>query len=174
MPPRKRHWSDRAAAKARGLAHGYRSGLEEQNAKRIEEQGQEVVYEQHAMRYAVPMSFHRYKPDFIIPHNGIIVETKGVFDAKDRDKHLLVRAQYPTLDIRLVFSRGRQPITPGSKTTVAMWADRNNFKWAEKLIPLDWFQEEGPGLEAVVATIKAGPVNYQEVFSSVPRPRRRA
>lgn len=140
-------------ASVAGLRLGFRSGLEATNAKFLEAKGHVPIrFEELKVRYLVPQSFHTYTWDFTL-RNGIIVETKGVFDAKDRAKHLLVKAQYPELDIRLVFTRSKAPIAKGSKTTLADWCEKHGFKYADKLIPEAWLKEPGPGVgpEEVIA-----------------------
>lgn len=120
----------------------YRSGLEEKVAAQLKAAGLEVVYEdkEHVIRYTTPAEPHKYTPDFILP-NGIIVETKGIFDADDRKKHLLVRAQHPDKDIRFVFSNSNAKLYKGSPTTYAAWCNKNGFKYADKLIPVAWLKE---------------------------------
>jgi hypothetical protein len=71
----------------------------------------------------------------------MIIETKGLFSTEDRKKMKLVKAQHPTLDIRLVFSNARAKIAKGSPTTYAKWAETNGFKWAHRVIPQDWLKE---------------------------------
>ena len=71
----------------------------------------------------------------------MIVETKGIFEVADRQKHLLVKQQHPGLDIRFVFSRSKSPIRKGSPTTYANWCVKNGFLFADKLIPQDWIDE---------------------------------
>ena len=44
-----------------------------------------------------------YTPDFYIPETNIYIEAKGHLDKGDRVKMLLVKEQYPDLDIRFVF-----------------------------------------------------------------------
>lgn len=128
-------------SKSRAIAQGYRSGLEGRVAAQIREvTGQEPEFESFKIEYSKPARRSKYTPDFVLP-NGIIIETKGVFDAADREKHLLIREQHPNLDIRFVFTRAKAPIYRGSKTTVAAWCDKHGFVWAEKLIPLEWFRE---------------------------------
>lgn len=117
----------------------YRSGLEAKLAEQIEQAGIEVRYEQDPITYAKPESMHTYKPDFTLP-NGVVIEGKGIFDKDDRDKHLLVRDQYPELDIRFVFSRSKSPIYRGSKTTYADWCIKHGFQFADKVIPKEWFK----------------------------------
>ena len=123
-------------------ADGFKSGLEAKVAKQIEEvTGEPALYETRVIPYSKPARTHRYKPDFILP-NGIIIESKGIFDAADREKHLLVKDQYPELDIRFVFSRSEASIYPKSPTTLAMWCKKHGFKFADKLIPTSWFREK--------------------------------
>ena len=123
-------------------ADGFKSGLEAKIAKQIEEvTGKAALYETQTVEYTKPARVHRYKPDFILP-NGIIVEGKGIFDAADREKHLLVAAQHPDLDIRFVFSRSEAPIYPKSPTTMGDWCRKWGFKFADKLIPISWFKEK--------------------------------
>lgn len=126
--------------------HGFRSGLEGDNAKLLESWGVPVLFEVGKVRYEIPASLHTYTYDFELP-NGIIVETKGKFEPQDRAKHLLIQAQHPDLDIRFVFQRPSDPINKGSKTTYAMWATKHGFKWAFKRIPREWVEEEGPRMK---------------------------
>lgn len=119
----------------------YRSGLEDSIAKQLDACGVEKVYEQYCLKYTLPSSQHQYTPDFILP-NGIIIEGKGVFEAADRKKHLLIKKQYPNLDIRFVFSSAKTKIAPGAKMTVAEWCEKNGFRYAQKSIPREWFKED--------------------------------
>jgi len=118
--------------------YGFKSGLEETISQQIESKGIKVEYETEKVPYIIPASNHTYSPDFKLP-NGIRVETKGRFVAADRKKHLLVKAQNPTLDIRFVFSNSKNKITKNSKTTYADWCEKNGYKYADKVIPEDWF-----------------------------------
>ncbi len=121
-------------------SNGYKSGLEERVAAQIEEvTGCSAAYETVTVEYSKPERKHRYRPDFVLP-NGVIIESKGIFDAEDREKHLLIKQQHPELDIRFVFSRAEAPIYKGSKTTMRQWCEKHGYKWAEKLIPMEWFQ----------------------------------
>ena len=118
----------------------YRSGLEEDNASYLKSIGIDAEYEAHYIEYVVPASEHWYTPDFVLP-NGIIIETKGVWDLDDRRKHLLIKDQHPDLDIRFVFSRSATPIYKGSKTTYASFCEKNGIKYADKKIPEEWLKE---------------------------------
>lgn len=68
-------------------------------------------------------------------------ETKGLWEADDRKKHLLIREQYPMLDIRLVFSSSRSKIYKGSPTSYGEWCEKHSILFADKLIPLEWLKE---------------------------------
>lgn len=131
----------RTAILSDGAKLDVKSGLEEKIALQIDGAGVPVLYEQLRLKYEVPGRTATYTPDFQLP-NGIIVEGKGIFDADDRTKHLLVRQCLPDLDIRFVFTRPSAPLYKGSKTTYAMWCDKNGFRYAEKLIPPAWFKEK--------------------------------
>lgn len=121
--------------------YGFKSGLEETISQQIESQGIKVEYETEKVPYIIPASNHTYSPDFKLP-NGIRVETKGRFVAADRKKHLLVKEQNPNMDIRFVFSNSKNKITKKSKTTYGDWCDKNGYKYADKIIPIEWFLEE--------------------------------
>ncbi|QHJ80121.1 MAG: hypothetical protein [Caudoviricetes sp.] len=119
----------------------YRSGLEDKNAKFLDSKGINYSYEEMSLKYIIPESLHSYTPDFILP-NGIIVETKGIFDSDDRKKHLLIKKQYPMLDIRFVFSSSRSKIYKGSPTSLGEWCEKNEYIFADKLIPASWLREK--------------------------------
>lgn len=127
-----------------GLRLGFRSGLEEKNGAHLEANGLPVLFEVRKIKYLVPATLRTYTVDFELP-NGILVETKGIFDATDRAKHLFIKLQYPGLDIRFVFQRANKPVSPGVKMTCREWAEKHGFKWAEALIPVEWMREPGPG-----------------------------
>lgn len=132
MPPRRSNV---------GFKHGFRSGLEKQIADQIERAGQTVRFEKMVIKYTVPERVSKYTPDFELD-NGIIIESKGRFLTKDRQKHLLVKEQHPDIDIRFVFSRSKTTISKTSKTTYAMWCEKHGFKFADKYIPDEWLTEE--------------------------------
>ena len=119
----------------------YRSGLEQKVAESLTNRGIDGHYEEQYITYVVPESSHKYTPDFVLP-NGIIIETKGVWDAEDRKKHLLIKEQYPELDIRFVFTRSKTPLYKGSKTTYASFCETNNIKYHDKEIPEEWLKEK--------------------------------
>lgn len=119
----------------------YRSGLEEKIAAQLEGLGVPAVFEQYEVAYEIPASMHRYTPDFVLP-NGIVIEGKGIFDADDRKKHQLIRAQHPGLDIRFVFTSSKAKLYKGSPTSYAAWCEKNGFLYADKFIPIEWLKEQ--------------------------------
>lgn len=82
-----------------------------------------------------------------------MVETKGLFDTADRQKMILVKAQHPDIDIRMVFSNAQARIAKKSKTSYAMWCDRQGYQWAHRSIPKEWL-EETVNLKSVAAVKK--------------------
>mgnify|MGYP003813755705 CR=1 FL=1 len=132
--------TSKRTAKEAGLVGGWRSGLEEKIAKELSDQGVPFEFESFVIEYDKPARKARYTPDFKLP-NGIIVETKGRFVTADRQKHLLVKAQHPELDIRFVFSNPNARISKQSRTTYAMWCEKHGFKYAKGSIPKEWLNE---------------------------------
>jgi hypothetical protein len=131
------------SSKQRAIAQGYRSGLEEVNMNHLRNLlclDSTTLYEPCRIPYVIPESNHTYTPDFVLP-NGIIVETKGRFTKADRDKHLLLKRQYPEMDLRFVFSNSKAKIRKGSITTYGIWCLKNGFLFADRLIPIEWVKE---------------------------------
>ncbi len=122
----------------RAIRAGFRSGLEQDNAKHLKVLRCSFEYETKRIPYTPKVK--TYTPDFVLD-NGIIVETKGRFLATDRAKHLLIKQQHPELDIRFVFSSSRQRISKRSKTTYGDWCSKHGYQYAEGLIPVAWTKE---------------------------------
>lgn len=70
----------------------------------------------------------------------IIIETKGRFVTADRQKHLMIKAQHPDLDIRFLFQNSRARISKTSKTTYADWCRKNGFLFADRIVPEEWLR----------------------------------
>ena len=122
----------------------YRSGLEERNAEVIRSYtGKRAAYEMYTLAYTVPSRVAHYTPDFILP-NGIVIETKGRFLPDDRQKHILIKRQYPDLEIRFVFTNSKTKLYRGSPTSYAQWCEKYGFRYADKVIPEAWFTEKVP------------------------------
>lgn len=133
--------------KRRHLKATYRSGLEKENAEILHQHGVEFTYEGLKLRYTIPERRAVYTPDF--PLGKFIVETKGIWNAADRKKHLLIRRQYPELDIRFVFTNSKAKISKNSTTTYADICEGRGrgpfkgvtWKYADKKIPIEWLKE---------------------------------
>lgn len=122
---------------------GFRSKLEMIVNKQLKDSGIPFSYEGelNTIRYIVPASRHRYLADFLLG-NGIIIESKGMFTSDDRKKHLIIREQYPELDIRFLFSNSRNKISKTSKTTYGSWCEAKGFQYADKVVPDAWLTEQ--------------------------------
>lgn len=127
-------------SKTSSLIRTFRSGLEREIAAQISREGLPINYESFKIPFVQPEQNRTYTPDFLLP-NGIIIESKGKFEVKDRQKHLWVASQYPDLDIRFVFTNPNQRISKNSKTTYGAWCRKYGFKYAKKLIPQAWLEE---------------------------------
>ena len=117
----------------------YRSKYEEDVCDRLDKAKIPFDYETINLHYEITEQ-RKYIPDVILP-NGIIIELKGRFTAKDRKKMLLVIEQHTDLDIRMVFMRHKNKLNKHSKTTYSVWCDKHNIKWADKYIPDSWIRE---------------------------------
>lgn len=139
--------------KTRGILFetNYRNPSEKFLGALLDDAGIEFAYEGTKLPYDVPAREAKYLPDFQITRTNIILEYKGWFGrsgAKERQKLILLKEQYPELDIRLVFSDAKKRIYKDSKTTYAMWADEHGFKWCEvnrtrgkTSLPQSWINE---------------------------------
>ena len=117
----------------------YRSKFEVKVAADLGKRKVDFQYEKVSFDY-VP-KIRNYTPDFYLPESKIYIETKGRLTTNDRVKHLLIKDQYPDLDIRFVFVNANNKISRTSKTTYANWCDRHKFLWAENLVPMEWLNE---------------------------------
>ena len=137
MPPK-----NKLSRRALAIKNGYKSGLEDDIAKQLEEQGKVVSYETMKIIWE-DFTVRSYRPDFPLD-NGIIIESKGRFLTADRKKHLAIQKQHPEKDIRFVFSNSRayySAKTTKNRKTYGDWCDANGFKYADKLIPQEWIDE---------------------------------
>ena len=119
----------------------YRSGLEQEAAAFLETRQKIVAYEKLKIEWE-DLKYRTYTPDFELD-NGIIIETKGLFSAADRRKHVEIQKQHPTLDIRFVFSNANAKLYKGAKSRYSDWCNKHNFKWAHRVIPEEWLKEKG-------------------------------
>ena len=130
----------------------YRSGLEERVAEYLHHHQKEVRYELLKIKWE-DLRYRTYTPDFQLD-NGIFIESKGLFDNEDRRKHREIRKQHPELDIRLVFSNAQAKLYKGSKTRYSGWCEKHGFKWAHRVIPLEWLTEKGRHTNTTLVKLK--------------------
>lgn len=123
---------------------GYRSGLENKLKEQLNESKKKYGYESEKISYIQPEKNRTYTPDFILNKKDgekMYIETKGRWVLEDRQKHELIRKQYPSLDIRFIFSNPNAKINKKSKTTYADICNKFGWKFAKKTIPQEWLDE---------------------------------
>lgn len=105
-----------------------RSKLEENFEYLLNDLEVQYKYEDTKLTYTVPESKHTYLIDWSLPNN-IYVETKGYLsDHKERSKYILIKEQYPNLDLRFVFMDCNK-LCGGAKYSHGTWATKNGFKY---------------------------------------------
>ena len=130
------------------MKHGYRSGLEVRTKDYLIEHNMPFKYEEVKIEWE-DLMYRTYTPDFVLK-NGIIIETKGLFSADDRRKHLAVKTQHPKLDIRFVFTSSRKKLSKGAKSSYGQWCEKNGIKYYDRIIPLEWLKEKGKDMHPVL------------------------
>ena len=121
--------------------YGYRSGLEVKLSDYLKKLRIDFGYECIKIEWE-DLAYRTYTPDFIL-FNGLIIETKGMFTAADRRKHLAIKKQHPSLDIRFVFENSRRKLRKGAKSSYAEWCIRYGFKYYDRIITEEWLKEKG-------------------------------
>lgn len=121
--------------------YGYRSGLELTISSYLNDLNVSYEYEKVKIEWE-DLAYRTYTPDFVL-YNGIIIETKGLFTAADRRKHLAIQKQHPTLDLRFVFENSRRKLRKGGKSTYGDWCSKNGFRFWDRIIPEEWLKEKG-------------------------------
>ena len=120
--------------------HGYRSGLELKVSQYLDNYRIKYKYEAIKIEWE-DLAYRTYTPDFVLKNN-IIIETKGMFTAADRRKHLCIRKQHPELDIRFVFENSRRKLRKGAKSTYGQWCIKYGFQYYDRIIPENWLKEK--------------------------------
>ena len=78
----------------------YRSKFEIRLAADLGKKNIDFEYEKATFQFAPKI--RSYTPDFYLPEFKIYIETKGRLTTNDRVKHLLIKEQWPDLDICLI------------------------------------------------------------------------
>lgn len=130
---RRRTKNSRSKVRKEARGAGYRSGFEQ----RVAEQLTTFEYEADRLPYEINET-HYYTPDFTLPESGIVLECKGRLTVHDRKKLLLIKEQYPELDLRLVFMYPNNKLSSKSKTRYWEWAEKHGFPWCGPNVPEEW------------------------------------
>lgn len=118
---------------------GFRSGYEAEVQKRLPEG---VLYESIKIPYHIELNAN-YTPDWIMPSQCILIEAKGEFRMEDRNKMLILKREYPDLDIRLLFQNPRTKLRKGAVSTYEDWCRKNGFPCAKGPgIPEEWLKHK--------------------------------
>lgn len=133
----------RRAAKAVGL----RSGFELEVRQALDEAGVEYEYEAETYTWQekIPRAkcpncgeagyaARKYTPDFFLA-NGVILEAKGRFTAKDRKIALAMKEQ--GIEIRYVFQYDNK-LSKVSGTRYTDWCEKNGLLSCVREIPEEW------------------------------------
>jgi len=105
-----------------------RSNLETKIVSILNNNSNDWKYEVTKIPYSIPESSHTYTVDFTLP-NGILLEGKGYLsDHAERYKYILIKQQYPDLDLRFIFDNPNK-LVGGTKMTHGKWADKYGFRW---------------------------------------------
>ena len=121
--------------------YGYRSGLEKKLADELKVLKVKFSYESLKIEWE-DLAYRTYTPDFVL-NNGIIIESKGMFTAADRRKHLAIKRQHPKWEIRFVFENSRRKLRKGAKSTYGEWCYKYGLLYSNRVIPEEWVKEKG-------------------------------
>ena len=124
--------------------YGYRSGLEHKLSLYLDKLKAPYCYENMKIEWE-DLAYRTYTPDFIL-NNGIIIETKGLFTAADRRKHIEIKRQHPKLDIRFVFTNSNRKLRKNAKSTYGEWCIKYGIPYADRVIPQSWIKKKGKAI----------------------------
>ena len=116
----------------------FKSGLEQKAWKILKKHIPKVKYEPDVIEYIQPIKFRKYNPDFRIAKN-IYIEAKGKLDLATRQKMVWFKEYNPEITIIFLFMNPDNKITKRSKTTYAMWAEKEGFMWLD--FRRDWIND---------------------------------
>lgn len=109
----------------------FRSKFEAEIAKYLDELGLRWEYETMSLPYIPRVSM--YTPDFKVWRpNGdekdwFLIETKGYFDVRSRQKMMQIRRQYPDYDIKLFFQKPNLLVGGAKKMTYVDWSKKYDY-----------------------------------------------
>ncbi len=135
---------------------GKRSGLEDRIAKELDDAG--ITYEYEPIQLEYDESLRKnlarcadcqstnllrtgwYTPDFVLD-SGLVLETKGYFDAADRRKMLAVIEHHPDLTIVMLFERDNK-IRKTSKNRYSDWCTQHEIDFAIGHLKPEWLKDQ--------------------------------
>lgn len=109
----------------------FRSNFEADFAKYLDTLGLRWEYETMSLPYIPRIAM--YVPDFKVWKPGgsendwFLVETKGYFDDKARQKMLQIKRQYPNYDVKMFFQKPSLKIGKSKKLTYETWSEKHNY-----------------------------------------------
>ena len=130
-----------------------RSGFENRIAKQLKQIGVDYKYEYETFEYWLPVykavcescgetkqivKRHHYTPDFFLS-NGVVLEVKGRFTAKDRKIQAAMREYHPDVDLRMVFYADNL-LRKNAKTRYSDWCQSKGIDYCFKEVPEEWTQ----------------------------------
>lgn len=134
-----------------------RSGLERSIRSGLDRDGVPYEYEPEAFKFPLPEPGHfcrqckatdicrhtKYTPDFRLYGSSkkpVYIEGKGRFTGSNRRRMLAFKAEYPNVDLRLVFQRDNT-LSKTSKTKYSQWCKDNGFPYhVGPEVPKDWLR----------------------------------
>ena len=96
-------------------------------------------YESNSYKYTQPAIERTYTPDFRTGRKLVYIEAKGKLDLETRKKMVWFKEHNPNITIIFLFMNPDNKITKRSKTTYAMWAEKNGFLWLD--YRKDWIND---------------------------------
>lgn len=136
-----KHRVRESKSRKKAVKDGFKSAFEQTIAKKLDYYNIPFEYEPYTMDYFLTpnvkctcldcgssnvLEAHTYSPDFVL-RDDLIIETKGLFSAKDRKKMIAVKKYNPDVKIVMLFQSPNNKITKKSKTTYEKWAVKNGF-----------------------------------------------
>ena len=114
----------------------YRSKFESRIAANLTKKNVPFTYETKSYGYTLTKT---YTPDIFLG-NGTVIELKGQLREKDKLCLRAIKAQHPSLDLRICFQNAAVRLTKKKNSmTYGEWATRHGFKWSSGTIPPDWY-----------------------------------
>lgn len=95
-----------------------------------------------------------YTPDFYLPSTGVVLETKGKFDARARKIALAMLEQYPEVDYRIMLQRDNW-LTGKKKQRYSDWLEKHQIPHSVgKYPPPAWCVPPGFSVQSFAVPLK--------------------